>query len=94
MAPAESCHVTPHFFFQIIKNMLMKINVKFHYIWTRIKGLKGIKNYAWQGKFRNLRFSNVLKLSTKRRKPHGIRDFQQISLKLSRVYNFVRQEGY
>ena len=37
MTLAEFCHVKPHIFFQIVQNILMKINNKFHYISTRIK---------------------------------------------------------
>ena len=36
----EFYYVRPHIFFQIVQNILIKINVKFHYISTRIKDYK------------------------------------------------------
>ena len=43
MTLAESCHMKPHIFFQLVQNMMTKVNVKFHHISTRIKDfMKGV----------------------------------------------------
>ena len=70
MMLAEIFYVTPHIFFQIVQSILMKINVKFHYISTKIKdfmkgGMLGLAKFKIMHHRGNLEIGNFKYPKTK-----------------------------